>query len=116
MRSVQAALAVLGTALLLNCSADDRADELSGPEAVRYDPELDLFFVSNFNGEVAGDANAFVSKLSPDGDVLVLKFMVGTEELPFHGGRGMFINQAGLWVVDAGRTQSRTRHESADEP
>ncbi len=77
------------------------ADGLSGPEAVRYDPELDVFFVSNFNDEPAGDSNGFVSKMSPDGDVLVAKFMVGTEERTFHGGRGMFIDQSGLWVVDA---------------
>ena len=28
---------------------------LSGPEAARYDPELELFVVSNFNGEPAGN-------------------------------------------------------------
>jgi len=59
------------------------------------------FFVSNFNEANTGDANAFVSKLSPDGEVLVAKFMEGTEDKPFHGGRGMFIDQSGLWVVDA---------------
>jgi sugar lactone lactonase YvrE len=88
--------------LVLTCAADVAADGLDGPEAVRYDPELDLYFVSNFNGDVSGDANSFVSKLSPDGEILVLKFMVGTDDRPFHGGRGMFIDQSGLWVVDAG--------------
>jgi len=87
--------------LVLGCSADVSADGLNGPEAVRYDPELDIFFVSNFNEEPAGDSNGFVSKLSPDGEVIVAKFMVGTEDRPFHGGRGMFIDQSGLWVVDA---------------
>ena len=88
--------------LVLTCAANVKADGLNGPEAVRYDPELDLYFVSNFNGEVSGDANGFVSKLSPDGEILVLKFMVGTDDRPFHGGRGMFIDQFGLWVVDSG--------------
>ena len=87
--------------LVLGCAAEVAADGLNGPEAVRYDPELDVFFVSNFNGEPAGDSNGFVSKLSPDGEVIVSKFMVGTDDRPFHGGRGMFINQSGLWVVDA---------------
>jgi len=87
--------------LVLGCSADVAADGLNGPEAVRYDPELDIFFVSNFNEEPAGDSNGFVSKLSPGGEVIVAKFMVGTEDRPFHGGRGMFIDQSGLWVVDA---------------
>ncbi len=75
---------------------------LSGPESVRYDPELDLFFVSNFNGEAAGDANGFVSKVSADGEILELQFMQGSERWPLHGGRGMYIDLRGLWVVDAG--------------
>ena len=83
-------------------AGDLEASGLIGPEAVRYDPELDVYFVSNFNNEPAGDSNGFVSKLSPDGELLVIKFMVGTEARPFHGGRGMFIGHAGLWVVDAG--------------
>lgn len=83
-------------------SADVWNEGLNGPEAVRYDPELDVFFVSNFNEEPAGDANGFVSKVAPDGAVLVARYMVGTERRPFHGGRGMFIHEPGLWVVDAG--------------
>ncbi|MFT5141163.1 MAG: sugar lactone lactonase YvrE [Lysobacterales bacterium] len=73
----------------------------SGPEAVRYDPDQDLYFVSNFNGDVSGDANAFVSKLSPAGKILELEFMTGTDEYPFHGGRGMVIVENTLYVVDA---------------
>ena len=88
--------------LVLSCGAEVVADGLDGPEAVRYDPELDVFFVSNFNGEPAGDSNGFVSKLSPDGKVIGSRFMVGTEDRPFHGGRGMSIDESGLWVVDAG--------------
>ena len=75
---------------------------LSRPEAVRYDPELDVFFVANFNGDSAGDANGFVSKVSADGEILELKFMQGSERWPFHGGRGMYVDGRGLWVLDAG--------------
>jgi sugar lactone lactonase YvrE len=75
---------------------------LSGPESVRYDAELDLYFVSNFNGEPEGDANGFVSKVSADGEILELKFMEGSDRWPFHGGRGMWLDEDGLWVVDAG--------------
>ncbi len=75
---------------------------LSGPEGVRYDAELDLYFVSNFNGEPAGDANGFVSKVSAEGEILQLKFMVGSEQWPLHGGRGMWVDERGLWLVDAG--------------
>ena len=75
---------------------------LSGPESVRYDAELDLYFVSNFNDEPAGDANGFVSGVSAEGEILALRFMVGTDQWPLHGGRGMRIDDRGLWVVDAG--------------
>ncbi len=75
---------------------------LSRPEAVRYDPELDVFFVANFNGDAAGDANGFVSKVSADGEILELRFMQGSERWPFHGGRGMYVDGRGLWVLDAG--------------
>jgi len=82
----------------------------SGPEAVRYDPDQDVYFVSNFNGEVSGDANAFVSKVSADGEIIDLKFMVGTDDTPFHGGRGMFIVDDSLWVVDANGIHQFDRH------
>jgi sugar lactone lactonase YvrE len=94
-------IVILAGVLVLTCTLNVEAGGLDGPEAVRYDPELDLYFVSNFNGEVSGDSNGFVSKLSPEGEVLVLKFMVGTDNRPFHGPRGMCIDQFGLWVVDS---------------
>ncbi len=104
----------VATALLvLGFTGDVVASGLNGPEAVRYDPELDVFFVSNFNDEAAGDANGFVSKLSPDGEVLVSEFMVGTDKYPFHGGRGMYIHEPGLWVVDAGGVHVFDRNSGA---
>lgn len=91
-------------------------DGLSGPESVRYDAELDLYFVSNFNDEPAGDANGFVSKVSADGEILELQFMVGTDQWPLHGGRGMWVDERGLWVVDAGGVHlfDRTTGEQLD--
>lgn len=74
---------------------------LSGPEAVRYDPAQDLYFVSNFNGDPAGDANGFISKVSPEGSVDSLQFMTGTDTYPLHGPRGMYITGDTLWAADA---------------
>lgn len=75
---------------------------LSGPEAVRYDPDQDVFFVANFNGSPVGDANGFVSRISAaDGRIDSLRFMTGTTAAPMHGPRGMFIVGDTLWVVDA---------------
>jgi len=76
-------------------------DGFSGPEAVRYDPDQDVYFVANFNGDAAGDANGFISRVSPEGDIESLEFMTGTEEYPLHGPRGMYITGNILWAADA---------------
>jgi DNA-binding beta-propeller fold protein YncE len=89
-------------------SVQDSADMLasvsgfSGPEAVRYDPDQDVYFVANFNGDGGErDANGFISKLSPDGTIDSLQFMTGTEAHPLHAPRGMYITGDTLWACDA---------------
>jgi len=73
----------------------------SGPEAVRYDPDQDIYFVSNFNGGGNDrDANGFISKVSTGGTIDSLRFMIGTESAPLHAPRGMFITGNTLWAVD----------------
>ncbi|MBO6792680.1 MAG: hypothetical protein JJ895_02125 [Balneolaceae bacterium] len=105
-------LAVSGF-LTINCDAqstwiegqgpDDilfSVDGFDGPEAVRYDADLDVYFVSCFNGRTSGDANGYVSKVSSDGEIVELQFMTGTDDFPFDAGRGMFITGDTLWVAD----------------
>lgn len=70
------------------------------PEAVRYDEELDVYFVSCFVGSTSGDANGYVSKVSSSGEIIDLEFMKGTDEYPFDAGRGMYITGDTLWVAD----------------
>lgn len=72
----------------------------SNPEAVRFDPDQDVWFVANFNGEAAGDGNGFISRVGADGVVQDLRFMVG-RLAPLHGPRGMFITGDTLWAADA---------------
>ncbi|MGB0513646.1 MAG: hypothetical protein ACPGJE_02255 [Wenzhouxiangellaceae bacterium] len=74
---------------------------LSEPEAVHFDAEQDVYFVSNFNGDAAGDANGFISRIGPNGEIEELEFMTGTSEFPLHGPRGMRIVNEVLWVADA---------------
>jgi len=76
-------------------------DGLSGPEAVHYDADQDVYFISNFNGDAAGDANGFISRVTPEGEIESLRFMVGTLAYPLHGPRGMRIVGEVLWVADA---------------
>lgn len=71
-----------------------------GPEAVRYDEDMDVYFVSCFVGSTSGDANGYISKVSSTGEILELEYMVGTEEFPFDAGRGMYITGDTLWVAD----------------
>ena len=72
-----------------------------GPEAVRYDPDRDLYFVSNFTGGGNDrDANGFISTLLPDGSIESLQFMTGTDAYPLHAPRGMFIAGDTLWAAD----------------
>lgn len=73
----------------------------SGPEAVRYDAQSDVYFVSNFNGGGGDrDGNGFISRVSADGTVEELEFLVGTDAYPLHAPRGMFIQADTLWVAD----------------
>jgi sugar lactone lactonase YvrE len=88
-------------------STQDTTDRLvtvtgfSGPEAVRYDEEGDVYFVSNFNGSGGErDGNGFISRVSPDGVIETLEFATGTEASPFHAPRGMFIKADTLFAAD----------------
>jgi sugar lactone lactonase YvrE len=74
---------------------------LSGPEAVRYDPDRDVYYVSNFNGDGdTRDGNGFITRTNSDGEVLDLAFMVGTDVHPLHAPRGMNMEGGVLWVAD----------------
>ncbi len=74
---------------------------LDGPEAVRYDPGQDVYFISNFTGGGTDrDSSGYISKALPDGTLDSLRFMVGTEEHPLHAPRGMYITGDTLWAAD----------------
>jgi hypothetical protein len=75
---------------------------LSHPEAARYDPELDLWFVANINGDpLAKDNNGFITRLKSDGSIGVLKFVEGGRNgVRLNGPKGMAIVGDTLWVAD----------------
>src|SRR2546425_12369216 len=72
------------------------------PESVKYDPDLDLYLVTNINGNPsAKDNNGFISRIRPDGTVDSLAFVAGG------AGRGTLKGPQGtgpggdtLWVGD----------------
>lgn len=79
-----------------------RIEGFAGPESVRYDPQQDVWFVGNFDGDGdQRDGNGFVSRVSAStGTIEVLRFAVGTEDAPLHAARGTFITGDTLWVAD----------------
>lgn len=77
-------------------------NDLANPEAVVYDPALDVYFVSNVNGTPGvKDGNGFISRIHSDGRVDSLHFIRGG-----HGGvtlnapMGSRMHGDTLWVLD----------------
>jgi hypothetical protein len=86
------------------------------PEAVRYDPDQDMYFVSNWGpgSPEAKDNNAFISRMTPEGKVDQLKFIAGgTNGVTLHAPRGMTIVGDTLWVVDADAVRGFNRRTGA---
>lgn len=88
---------------------------LAGPESVRYDPDQDVYFVSNFNGPGnARDNNGFISRVLPDGTIDRLRFIAGGEGgVTLHAPRGMTIVGDTLWVADADAVRGFHRRTGA---
>lgn len=109
--------------LLLACDGDARTDSgadafagdreptgelvvtvsgLSGPEAVKYDADQDVYFVANFgpSADRQRDANGFISRVDAEGEIEDLRFITGTVGQPLHMPRGMTLVADTLWVAD----------------
>ncbi len=88
----------------------------TAPEAVRYDPGLDMYFVSNWGSgqPSAKDNNGFISRLTPDGAVEQLRFIAGgASGATLHSPRGMTIVGDTLWVVDADAVRAFDRRNGS---
>jgi hypothetical protein len=108
-RSVPPALAILVVAA---CGAPEIAPESPGlliedvgfqtPESVQHDPVADVYLVSNINGEpLAKAGNGFISRVSPEGEVLELRWIDGvTEGVELDAPKGMAFRGQTLYVAD----------------
>jgi sugar lactone lactonase YvrE len=78
------------------------AAPFDAPESARYDPELDLFFVSNVNGAPKGkDGNGYISTVQRDGTVKSRTLVDGANKgVTLHAPKGMAIRSDTLWVTD----------------
>lgn len=75
---------------------------LSTPESVIWSAKEDAWFVSNINGSpVAKDGNGFISRVSRDGVIDSLHFiMSGRDSVTLNGPKGMALVGDTLWVAD----------------
>ena len=91
-------------------------DGFTAPEAVRYDAEQDVYFVSNFGSGNPGarDTNGFISRLRADGTIENLRFIAGgANGVVLHAPRGMFVVGDTLWVADADAVRGFHRRTGA---
>ncbi|HET9621545.1 MAG TPA: SMP-30/gluconolactonase/LRE family protein [Kofleriaceae bacterium] len=77
-------------------------DGLAAPESVVHDTVDDVYLVSNVNGDPGeADGNGFISRVSPDGQVLVRKWIDGERPgTTLHAPRGLAIDHDTLYAVD----------------
>lgn len=87
----------------------------STPESVRYDPDQDVFFVSNINGNPGAKANnGFISRVRPDGTVDSLRFIAGGRGgATLHAPKGMALVGDTLWVADIDAVRAFNRRTGA---
>ncbi len=85
------------------------------PESVIHDPDADVYLVSNVNGDpFAHDGNGFVSRVSPDGTVLALKWIDGTHEgVALDAPKGMAFLGDLLFVADIDSVRAFDRRTGA---
>ena len=86
------------------------------PEAVRYDPDQDVYFVSNWGTGPNGalDNNGFIARMRPDGSIENMRFIAGgANGVTLHAPRGMYIVGDTLWVADADAVRGFHRRTGA---
>ncbi|MEE2636395.1 MAG: SMP-30/gluconolactonase/LRE family protein [Acidobacteriota bacterium] len=77
-------------------------DGMSTPESALHDPEADVYLVSNINGAPGDkDDNGFITRVSPDGDILDLKWIDGADDdVTLHGPKGSAVHGNRFYVAD----------------
>lgn len=113
------AAAAGGLAVALTCSACKKQEQQAAappipqvlavadtgfqhPESVLYDSASDTYLVDNINGDPLGkDGNGFISRVSPDGKIVTLKWIAGgVNGVTLNGPKGSGIKGDSLFVAD----------------
>jgi hypothetical protein len=90
-------------------------DSLDAPEAARWDPDQQVWFIANIDGEPdAKDNNGYITRLKPDGAMDSLKFIAGRRnQVTLHAPKGMAIVGDTLWVADIDAVRGFNRKTGA---
>src|SRR4051812_7593691 len=101
------ASAALGLVFLFTApslAADSDRIVVSGfrsPESVVHDPLTDIYLVSNVGGPPVIFNHGFISRVSPQGGVLDLKWIEdGVNGATLHGPKGLWLHRGELYVAD----------------
>lgn len=80
----------------------------SMPESVLWDADLNVWYVSNINGDTANDG--FISRLKADGSIDALKFIEGGQHsVTLNDPKGMVLAGDTLWVADVNAVRGFNR-------
>lgn len=77
-------------------------DGLAFPESVRYDPELDVYFVSSMQGPGSvKDSNGYITRIAA-GDLRRVETLVHSDMpgVTLHAPKGLAVQGDTLWVAD----------------
>ena len=104
---------LIGSSLTLLAQAVHAADfhikeaGFATPEAMEYDAQNDVYLVANINGSpFAKDDNGFISKISPKGEVINLKWIDGeSNNIKLNAPKGMLARNGKLYVADIDRVR-----------
>lgn len=86
------------------------------PESVRYDPELDVFYVSNINGNPSQhDGNGFIAVVRADSTGAPVKMLVegGKNGATLDAPKGLALSGDTLWVADINHVRAFNRKTGA---
>ena len=86
------------------------------PESVRYDPELDVFYISNVNGDAsAHDGNGFIAVVRSDSTGAATKILVqgGKNGAKLDAPKGLALVGDTLWVADIDHVRAFNRRSGA---
>jgi sugar lactone lactonase YvrE len=88
---------------------------LSQPEAVSFDPNLNVYFVSNVNGSPAvKDGNGFIARITADGAMDSLHFIQGGRDgVQLDAPMGSRVQGDTLWVLDVDKLRGFNTHTGA---